>query len=138
MRAGGVWTGCRAGSHRQYEARGPASSQRMNHPDRFFTIWRSVSLAGTRDVWDGVVRPEHQGPSDELARFLREWPGAWYWSDDAHTGLVLIRGSAPARPERWLWHGALLALFIICTLGAGASVAGVMRPAMHPGLGGAV
>ena len=110
----------------------------MTDPTGFFEGWRSISLAGTRDVLDGVVRSEHRGPSPELAAFLRRWPGAWYWGDDAKTRLILIRGAAAARPERWLWHGALLVLFVLCTLGAGAVVSGHLRPAAHPGLGGAV
>jgi hypothetical protein len=110
----------------------------MTDPTSFFDGWRAISLAGTRDVLDGIVRVEHQGPSPELKAFLRTWPGAWYWGDDARTRLVLIRGTATARPERWLWHGGLLALFVLCTLGAGAIVSGHLRPPIHPGLGGAV
>ena len=78
-------------------------------------------------------------PVRNCAAFLSRWPGAWYWGDDARTRLVLIRGAAPARPERWLWHGALLILFIICTLGAGDDrVGAACVPPTHPGLGGAV
>ncbi len=87
---------------------------------------------------DGVVRAEHREPSPELAGFLRRWPGAWYWGNEARTRLVLIRGTAAARPERWLWHGALLVLFILCTLGAGAVVSGHLRPPAHQGIGGAI
>lgn len=110
----------------------------MNDPTTYFEAWRSVSLVGDRDVLDGVLLAEHRGPSAPLKAFLRKWPGAWYWGDDARSRLVLISGSATARPERWLWHGGLLLLFIICTLGAGAVVSGHLRPAIHPGLGGAV
>lgn len=110
----------------------------MTDPTTFFDGWRAISLAGTRDVLDGVVRAEHLGPSPELAAFLRTWPGAWYWGDDQKTRLVLIRGAAAARPERWLWHGGLLVLFILCTLGAGAVVSGHLRLAVHPGIGGAI
>jgi membrane-associated protease RseP (regulator of RpoE activity) len=101
-------------------------------------VWRSVELVGDRDVLDGVLLPAHQGPSPALQAFLTEWPGAWYWGDDARTRLVLVRGSATARPERWLWHGALLLLFVICTLGAGAVVAGDLHLPQHPGISGAV
>lgn len=110
----------------------------MNDWARFFAAWQSVTLAGSRHVRDGIVRPEHRGPSPELGAFLRQWPGAWYWGDDDHTRLVLIQGTAPARPERWLWHGALLVLFVICTLGAGVIVSGRLSPPVHQGLGGAV
>lgn len=110
----------------------------MHDAAPFYVGWRSMVLAGGREVSDGIVRPEHRGPSPELAAFLRRWPGAWYWGDNQRTRLVLIRGTAPARPERWLWHGALLVLFIICTLGAGMIVSGRLRSPVYPGLGGAV
>ncbi|MGH7525001.1 MAG: site-2 protease family protein [Gemmatimonadales bacterium] len=110
----------------------------MHDAAGFYAGWHSIVLAGGREVSDGIVRPEHRGPSPDLAAFLRRWPGAWYWGDNQRTRLVLIRGTAPARPERWLWHGALLVLFIICTLGAGMIVAGRLRSPVHPGLGGAV
>jgi len=110
----------------------------VNDGTGFLAGWHSIVLAGDRNVTDGIVRLEHRGPSPELRAFLSEWPGAWYWGDDARTRLVLIRGAAPARPERWLWHGALLVLFIICTLGAGMVVSGRLRAPAHPGLGGAI
>jgi len=110
----------------------------MTEPTAFFEAWRAVSLDGGREVLDGIVLPAHRGPSAELKGFLGTWPGAWYWGDDSRTRLVLIRGSATPRPERWLWHGALLLLFVLCTLGAGAVLAGHYRPPAHPGLGGAI
>ena len=85
-----------------------------------------------------MVVAQHRDPSPELAAFLRDWPGAWYWAADDHTRLILIQGVAPVRPERWLWHGALLVLFVICTLAAGEIVAGQLRPPTYSGLGGAV
>jgi hypothetical protein len=110
----------------------------VSEPTDFLEAWRAVSLAGDRDVIDGVVRSEHLGPSPALRDLLRQWPGAWYWGDDARTRLVLIRGAATPRPERWLWHGALLVLFIICTLGAGTVVAGHLRFPPYHGLAGAI
>jgi hypothetical protein len=110
----------------------------VTDPARFFAAWRSISLAGSREVIDGVLEPEYRGGGSTLGPFLRSWPGAWYWGDDQHNRLVLIRGNAVPRPERWLWHGALLVLFVICTLGAGAVVAGTLRPPARPGLGGMV
>ena len=116
----------------------PSSSPLVTEPTRFFAAWRSLSLDGNRDVIDGIVAPSHRGPSRELTGFLARWPGAWYWGDDAHSRLVLIRGTAPARPERWLWHGALLVLTIICTLGAGVVLMGGWTPVIQPGLAGTI
>lgn len=110
----------------------------MSDPRSFFSVWREQSLDGAREVIDGVVSPDHRGPSPELARWLAGFPGAWYWGDDARTRLVLIRGAAPARPERWLWHGALLVLTVLCTLGAGAVLLGRWRPVLHPGVSGVI
>ena len=110
----------------------------MTDGEQFFSTWRTLELGESRDVTDGLVAPEHRGPSPDLSGFLQGWPGAWYWGDEGHTRLILIRGSAPARPERWIWHGALLLLTIICTLAAGAVLAGKLIPAFHPGIGGAV
>ncbi len=107
-------------------------------PTPFFAGWRAQTLSGDRLVLDGVVQSAHQGPSPELADFLARWPGAWYWGDDARTRLVLIRGTATPRPERWLWHGALLFVTVLCTLAAGAVIAHVWAPIYRPGLGGAV
>jgi hypothetical protein len=111
----------------------------MNETTRFYAAWHEQELAGSRRVLDGIVAADHQGPSPELAAFLKSWPGAWYWGDDARTRLVLIRGSAPARPERWLWHGALLILTVITTLAAGAVLAHVWAPPVGGrGVSGAV
>ncbi|HEY4099495.1 MAG TPA: site-2 protease family protein [Gemmatimonadales bacterium] len=110
----------------------------MTTPATYYATWREISLAGDREVIDGIVADRYLGPSAELAAFLDRWPGTWYWGDDARTRLVLIRGSAPARPERWLWHGALLLLFIVCTLGAGEVVSGAIRPPAYSGISGAL
>ena len=111
----------------------------MSDPTRFFATWREQELEGSRRVLDGLVAAGHRGPSAELATFLSKWPGAWYWGDDARHRLVLIRGSAPARPERWIWHGALLAVTVVTTLAAGAILAHSWRPpAQGPGVSGMV
>ena len=110
----------------------------MTDPREFFSAWRAHTLTGARDVLDGVLAPEHRGPSPQLSAFLASFPGAWYWADNARTRLVLIRGTAPARPERWLWHGALALLTILCTLGAGAVLLGRWVPVVHPGVAGSL
>lgn len=100
----------------------------MTDPGRYFAVWRAQTLAGGRVVVDGVLREEHRGPSSELARALRESSGSWYWADRERRRLVMVRGTAPARPERWLWHGALLGLTILTTLAAGAILTHAWRP----------
>ena len=110
----------------------------MSDPRSFFAACEEMTLAGDREVFDGILAAEHAAPSPELEAFLQAWPGAWYWGDDGHTRLVLIQGSAPARPERWLWHGALLVLFVICTLAAGAVLTGQLVPPRHNSIGEAI
>lgn len=105
----------------------------MSDPRRFFAGLEEVSLAGNRLVFDGTLAPEHQGPSAELGDFLQRWPGAWYWGDDSKVRLVLIEGAAPTRPERWIWHGALLLLFLVSTLAAGAVLSGHLVPPPYHG-----
>ncbi|MEP6591859.1 MAG: site-2 protease family protein [Gemmatimonadota bacterium] len=110
----------------------------MTDPRHFYSAWMEHTLTGDREVLDGVLAEAHRGPSAELRTFLAGYPGAWYWGDNARTRLVLIRGLAPARPERWLWHGALLLVTVLCTLGAGAVLMGRWEPAMHHGFSGAL
>ncbi len=108
----------------------------MSDPARFFAVWRDQTLAGSRRVLEGDLRPEHRGPSPELGQFLAGWPGAWYWGDDRHHRLVLVTGTAPARPERWLWHGLLLLLTVVTTLAAGAILVHAWSPSVGRGVGG--
>lgn len=83
---------------------------------------------GTREVIDALVHPPHRGGSPELRRGLQRWPGRWYWADRARTHLVLMRAHAGDRRPRWVLHAVLLLLAILCTLGAGAALAGVYIP----------
>lgn len=102
-----------------------------------FEAWRSHALGG-REYIEALVAPEHRGPSPALAQALAGWPGRHYWADPEHTHLVLIRSLAAPRRERWLLHGALFALTVVCALGAGAVLAGAWTPAEPPGLTGVV
>ncbi len=110
----------------------------MSDPGSFFSVWRTITLAGSREVTEGQVAPEHVGPSAPLAKWLRAWPGAWYWADPERRRLVLVRGAAPARPERWVWHAGLFLLAVVTTLAAGAVLNFAWTPAPTPGLGGIV
>jgi membrane-associated protease RseP (regulator of RpoE activity) len=83
---------------------------------------------GSREAIDGLVLPGHQGGSPALREALRRWPGKWYWGDRERTRLILLRAHRGSRRARWLLHALLLALAVICTLGAGAALAGVWTP----------
>jgi Zn-dependent protease len=98
---------------------------------RLFEAWRVVRLGG-REYVEAVVAPDHRGPSSQLRAALRQWPGAHYWTDTDRSGLVLVRPVAGERGERWWLHGLLAVLTILCTLGAGATLAGVWAPDAEP------
>ncbi len=97
--------------------------------------WRIMRL-GSREVVDGLVAPEHTGPSAQLTAVLARWAGRWYWADDLRTRLVLVRAVPGARRTRWVLHAVLFALTIVCSLGAGAALAGVWYPYSPPGFSG--
>jgi hypothetical protein len=98
-----------------------------------FTAWR-VWRAGTREVVDAVVAPASRGTAGLVAG-LKAWPGKWYWLDAARTRVVLVRPLTADRP-RWLVHLILIGLTILCTLGAGAVLAGAYTPPLRPGVSG--
>jgi len=103
----------------------------------FLTSWRLLNL-GSREVLDALVIPSQQGGSPELRTALGRWPGRWYWADRERTRLVLLRAHPGERSPRWLLHGFLLALAILCTLGAGAALAGVWTPWAGDGFTGVI
>ena len=109
----------------------------MNELTPLLEAWRIMRL-GTREVVDGLVVPEHRGPSPQLAGVLGRWPGRWYWADDKQDRLVLIRALPGALRPRWPLHALLLLLTIVCSLGAGAALAGVWYPYSPPGFLGAL
>lgn len=108
----------------------------MNELTPLLSAWRVMRL-GSREVMDGLVASEHQGPSPQLAAVLKRWPGRWYWADEPRTRLVLVRAAPGARRPRWLLAAVLFAMTTICSLGAGAALAGVWYPYSPPGLLGA-
>ena len=82
-----------------------------------------------------MVAPASRGASSGLVTELKAWPGKWYWLDAARTRLILVRPLTADRPK-WGLHAALIALTILCTLGAGAVLAGAYYPPLHPGISG--
>lgn len=108
----------------------------MNQLTPTFASWRVVQ-AGTREIIDAIVAPEHRGPSPELAQALRGWKGAFYWPARDHGHLILVRETGVAgRRERWLLHALLFGVTVLCTLGAGAMLAGAWLPPTGPSLVG--
>jgi len=97
--------------------------------------WRVMRL-GTREVVDALVAPAHRGPSPELRDLLARWRGGWYWADAGRSRLILIHSTIEARRPRWLLHSVLFVLTVICSLGAGAALAGVWSPRTAPGWAG--
>jgi len=104
----------------------------MNELLPFFSAWR-VMHAGTREVVDAILSPAAIGPTPGLLAALKRWPGKWYWLDRERSRLVLVRPLVLDRPN-WLLHGTLIALTVLCTLGAGAILAGGYVPELRPGL----
>lgn len=108
----------------------------MHDPIRCFTAWRTMRL-GTREVTEGILRPEYRG-GGTLERALNNWPGAWYWTDPDRSRITLVRPLTERTPRRWL-HILLFLLTLVCSLGAGAMLAGTWSPARGAGsLAGAV
>jgi membrane-associated protease RseP (regulator of RpoE activity) len=103
----------------------------------YFTAWR-VIRAGRREVIEGLVAPEHQGPSRDLMAALGAWPYAHYWAGPPGKELVLIRPVGPPRREAWLVHLGLFAVTVLCALGAGAALSGDFVPPTGAGIAGAL
>lgn len=104
----------------------------MDELTPLLSAWRVMRL-GTREVVDGLVAPEHRGPSAQLTRALASWPGRWYWADHPRTRLVLVRPTSATRAPSWLLHFVLFVVTVVCALGAGAALAGVWFPYSPPG-----
>ena len=109
----------------------------MDELTKLLLAWR-IMRVGTREVVDGLVAPEHRGPSPDLGRVLEQWKGRWYWADREATRIVLIRAMPGAPRPRWWLHALLFALTVLCALGAGAALAGVWFPYVPPGFSGAL
>jgi hypothetical protein len=99
---------------------------------QLFTAWRTLEL-GSRQVVDALVAEPHRGPSPELRALFAGWKGAHYWADRSRGRLVLVRPIAPDHPVRWGIYLVLFVLTVICSLAAGAALAGVWYPVTYPG-----
>lgn len=99
--------------------------------------WRTIRL-GAREFVDGIVRVEDRGPSPALRAALASWDGAHYWLGRGGRRVVLVRAVAPDPAPRWWLHVLLFALTIVCSLGAGAALAGAWFPWSGRGLVGAL
>jgi membrane-associated protease RseP (regulator of RpoE activity) len=90
----------------------------------FFTRWRHLPLAD-REIIEGLVDPQHAGPSPALSQAIARWPGSHYWdaSPDGRT-LVLVAEDGPPR-EKWLVNATLFALALLSMTIAGATFAGI-------------
>jgi membrane-associated protease RseP (regulator of RpoE activity) len=95
----------------------------MTHLSQFLSVWRTV-VVRDREIVDATVRPEHRGPSSELAAALKDWSGSHYWAPgDGEGRLVLIRSLASQR-ERWWLHAALFIFSFITVWMGGALLSG--------------
>ncbi len=97
----------------------------MTGLDSYLRYWRTT-VVRDREITEGIVRPEHRGPSPDLARALARWNGIHYFADDAaRERLVLIRPLAPPPVERWWLHGLLFLVTLVTVWMAGAFFAGI-------------
>ena len=90
---------------------------------QYLTYWRSA-VFGSREILEGLVAREHDGPSHDLAQRLAEWDGYYYWENSREgRWLVLVREAVTPR-ERWWLHAALFLLVLITTSLGGAALTG--------------
>lgn len=101
------------------------------------TAWRTVHLGG-REFVEGMVAPADAAARKRLLAALAAWPGAWYWGDGDRQRLMLVRPLTPDRPPRWWLHLLLFLLTVLCSLGAGAALAGAWYPWSGAGVLGAL
>ena len=93
----------------------------------FLQAWRTTPLHD-REVVDALVDPAHAAPSAELLGVLREWPGMYYWSDEADGRHLVLTRSLHRDREAWSLHILLfVGVLFLATLTGG--VAGGVLPA---------
>jgi Zn-dependent protease len=103
------------------------SQERSRDIRGFLTAWRTTELRD-RQVIDGLVHPDHAAPSPLLAAALRDWPGSWYWAEEADGRHIVLTRQRGRRAERWVLHVLLLVLTLCTTTWAGAVFAGTLPP----------
>ena len=96
----------------------------------FLVAWRTTPLHD-REVVDALVDPAHAEPSVALTSVLREWPGTYYWSDEADGRHLVLTRPNPGRREAWGVHLLLFVAVLATTTLTGAMIAGTIS--MHPG-----
>ncbi len=91
----------------------------------YLRSWRTTPLHD-REVIDALVDRGHESPSRELTAALADWPGSYYWSEEADgRHLVLTRPTYKPR-EAWALHALLLLGVLITMTVSGGVFAGVL------------
>ncbi len=108
----------------------------MNPPLPHLLAWRTLRLGPSREVIDALVQPGASGTDLDAA--LADFPGVHYWVDDARTRLVLVRVIGRDTRAAWGLAVALMSATLLCTLGAGAALAGSWAPASGGVFAGAI
>jgi len=78
----------------------------------FFTRWRHLPLAD-REIIEGLVDPQHAGPSPALAHAIERWPGTHYWDTTPEGRTLVLVAEDRAPRERWVVNAALFALALL-------------------------
>jgi len=91
----------------------------------FLVAWRTTPLHD-REVIDALVDPAYAGPplAPELQLALRQWPGTYYWSNEADGRHLVLTRPAQRQRETWLLHVLLFAVTLLLTTMSGAVIAG--------------
>lgn len=97
---------------------------------RFLVAWRTTPLHD-REVVDALVDPAYAGSpgapvAPELQAALLQWPGSYYWSQEADGRHLILTRPAPRPREAWLLHILLFALTLFLTTMFGAVIGGFL------------
>ncbi|MEP6691590.1 MAG: site-2 protease family protein [Gemmatimonadaceae bacterium] len=94
------------------------------HVAQYFARSRRLTFPG-RFLVEGLVLPEHRGPSPELSSAIMDWKGRHYWADSADGRVLVLVHELESTRERWWLHALLLAITFVTMSVAGAMLAGV-------------